>query len=100
MPFSMEKLSVGSPEIFQSLILTGSPRVTVGDTTSEQGTPIFLHDCVHSSACSYAYTIKPIPITSMFKVNKKESDITFIIYSKSKIHIAASHIILVSLFDN
>ena len=45
----MEKLSVGSPEIFQSLILTGSPRVTVGDTTSEQGTPIFLHDKTNSN---------------------------------------------------
>ena len=78
MPFSMEKLSVGSPEIFQSLILTGSPRVTVGDTTSEHGTPIFLHDCVHSSACSYAYKIKQIPIKNMIKVNNKGSKITLI----------------------
>ena len=51
-PFSTEKLSVGNPKIFQSRILTGSPRICVGDTVSEHGTPVSLQTVVHSVVCS------------------------------------------------
>lgn len=37
---SMEKLSVGSPEMFQALILIGSPSVLLREKSSEDG--IFL----------------------------------------------------------
>jgi len=52
-PFSTEKLSVGNPKIFQSLILTGSPRICVGETESEHGTPVSLQTFVHWVVCSY-----------------------------------------------
>ena len=51
-PFSTEKLSVGNPKMFQSRILTGSPRICVGDTVSQQGTPVSLQTEVHSVVCS------------------------------------------------
>ena len=52
MAFSIEKLSVGRPNMFQLLILTGSPRVSVGETISEHDTPASLHVLVHFSVCS------------------------------------------------
>lgn len=36
-PLSMEKLSVGRPEIFQALILIGSPSVLLREKSSEDG---------------------------------------------------------------
>ena len=55
-PFSIEKLSVGKPAIFQSLILTGSPRVPVTVKSSEHGMFAERQACTHSVVCSYKYT--------------------------------------------
>ncbi len=48
MPLSMEKLSTGSPDIFQALILTGSPNVLLNENLSEHGIFFDLHKFVHS----------------------------------------------------
>ena len=41
MPLSMEKLSLGRPAMFHSLILTWSPSVALRENSSEQGMPRF-----------------------------------------------------------
>jgi hypothetical protein len=51
-PFSMEKLSVGKPQIFQSRIWTASPSVLVTEKSSEQGILISLHCDNHRTDCS------------------------------------------------
>ena len=52
MPFSIEKLSVGRPAMFQSLIFTGSPRVPVTEKSSEQGMLVARQAFTHSVVCS------------------------------------------------
>lgn len=41
MPLSIEKLSLGSPAMFHSLILTWSPSVVLRENSSEHGMPLF-----------------------------------------------------------
>ena len=52
-PFSIEKLSVGRPAMFQSLILTGSPKVPVTEKSFEQGMLVSRQALTHSTVCCW-----------------------------------------------
>ena len=52
-PFSIEKLSVGRPAMFQSLIFTGSPRVPVTEKSFEQGMLVSRQASTHSAVCCW-----------------------------------------------
>ena len=52
-PFSIEKLSVGSPAMFQSLIFTGSPKVPVTEKSFEQGMLVSRQAFTHSAVCCW-----------------------------------------------
>ena len=51
-PLSTEKLSTGNPAIFQSRILTGSPKVFTMEKTLEQGISFSRHKSIHSWVAS------------------------------------------------
>lgn len=57
MPFSIEKLSVGRPAMFQSLIFTGSPRVPVTEKSSEQGMFAARQAFTQSVVCSCQHKV-------------------------------------------
>ena len=52
-PFSIEKLSVGRPAMFQSLIFTGSPKVPVTEKSFEQGMLVSRQAFTHSAVCCW-----------------------------------------------
>ena len=52
-PFSIEKLSVGSPAMFQSLIFTGSPKVPVTEKSFEHGMLVSRQAFTHSAVCCW-----------------------------------------------
>jgi len=52
-PLSTEKLSVGRPAIFQALMSTKSPRVSINEKLSDLGIPRFFTDSIQAVICSY-----------------------------------------------
>lgn len=56
MPFSVEKLSVGRPAMFQARILTGSPRVLIREKSGEHGRPFSTTVFSHSAEPSWMHT--------------------------------------------
>merc|ERR1719187_29864 len=59
--FSTEKLSVGSPAIFQDRILTESPRMWTKENSSEHGIPRDLTMSTQAVTCSARYEAVKTP---------------------------------------
>ena len=63
-PFSIEKLSVGRPAMFQSLIFTGSPKVPVTEKSFEQGMLVSRQAFTHSTVCCWQEKTREIILWS------------------------------------
>ena len=63
-PFSIEKLSVGRPAMFQSLIFTGSPKVPVTEKSFEQGMLMSRQAFTHSTVCCWQEKTREIILWS------------------------------------
>mmetsp|Transcript_27175 Transcript_27175/g.68385 ORF Transcript_27175/g.68385 Transcript_27175/m.68385 type:complete len:285 (+) Transcript_27175:3257-4111(+) len=61
MPLSMEKLSLGSPWMAHSRILTGSPSASCRLKTLEEGMPFSLHSSTHFPTMRSRYTMVKAP---------------------------------------
>ena len=70
-PFSIEKLSVGRPAMFQSLIFTGSPKVPVTEKSFEQGMLVSRQASTHSAVCCWQEKTREIILWSTATRNWK-----------------------------
>lgn len=76
-PFSIEKLSVGRPAMFQSLIFTGSPSVPVTEKSSEQGILMLRQALTHCTVCSCLKAAVKAPKYATTPDDTKTSPIRF-----------------------
>lgn len=80
MPFSAEVKSVGRPFKFQSLITTGSPRMSGSENTSEVGTLRARHYVVHISVSCFLQSPVKAPKQEMQAHDKKTLPTSFLIW--------------------